>query len=251
MEPLIYTPLVLAKNHDGTSAVDLSSILNRKYQTQRMSSNPQYANTLSALTDYHPIQLHPTDHWLPQIPTQAAPGIKTKLWEEHFLDLYAPTPPPLLAAVPPQPKKTKQAKQALAKSKAKANKLKSAKAIFKKAKAKSDKEQEAEVSDDSFLQLPSMLSREEHVQSMITPLMDNQQHLIPFHDLEAEHQQQLHSRDVNIFAPANSIQQQQQPEHQTSDIGVDQSFVEQEQQSNEAPLLPLWTQQQGQYGQKY
>jgi len=173
-EPLIYTPLVLAKSHDGTSAIDLTSIVNRKYQSQRMSSNPQYANTLSALTDYKPVQLHPTDHWLPQIPTAKAPGVKQKFWEKHFLDLYAPTPPPLLSPIPPQMKK---------------------KGVVTKSAA-------SLLESSSTVELPDILSHGEHIQSMITPVYDENHQSIPFHNSEIESQQQRDSVEIDQFALA-------------------------------------------------
>jgi hypothetical protein len=173
-EPLIYTPLVLAKDHDGQSAIDLTSLVNRKYQSQRMSSNPQYANTLSALTDYKPIQLNPTDHWLPQMPVRGAPGVKNpKYWEKHFLDLYAPTPPPLLAPVPPRMKSNKQAKQ-------------------------------TSFVETQAVELPAILRRGERVKPLITPVFDSNNQPIAFHDQQAEDEQVMHEREVDIFAPAHT-----------------------------------------------
>lgn len=174
-EPLIYTPLAIAKDHDGKSAIDLTSLVNRKYQTERMSSNPQYANTLSALTDYRPVQLHPTDHWLPQIPVQNAPGVRNqKLWEKHFLDLYAPTPPPLLAPVPPRMPKPFGAQP-----------------------------KPSSLLETHAAPLPSILTHGERVKPLITPVLDANQQPVTFHNPEVEAEELMHQREVDIFAPAH------------------------------------------------
>ena len=174
-EPLIYTPLVIAKDHDSKSAIDLTSLANHKYQSQRMSSNPQYANTLSALTDYKPIQLHPTDHWLPQMPVAQAPGVKDpKYWEKHFLDLYAPTPPPLLAPVPPQPKRALNAQL-----------------------------RPISLMETKAVELPAILRRGPRVKPLITPLMGANNQPVPFRDIESEQAAMKHSLEVDVFAPAH------------------------------------------------
>jgi hypothetical protein len=179
-EPLIYTPLVIAKGADGTSAVDLTSIINKRYQSQRMSSNPQYANTLSALTDYKPVQLHPTDHWLPQVPLAKAPGVKEKYWEKHFLDLYAPTPPPLLAPVAPQPPKS--------------------------AKEKAEELQKSLLEIQSVGPLPDVIRQREHVRPLISAVTDAENNPVPFVDQQTEDEQNMRMHEVDIMAPAHAQQ---------------------------------------------
>jgi hypothetical protein len=180
-EPLVYTPLVLAKDAEGTSAIDLTSLANRKYQSERMSSNPQYANTLSALTEYVPVQLHPTDHWLPQIPAARAPGVRNKkYWENHFLDLYAPTPPPLLAPVVPRmKKKAAQVRRDLAMM-----------------------EQDAKIT----AAMPEFLRKAGNsVQSMVAPVLSQQTgHQVRLRDLAGEDSRVAHSRDMDALAPAHA-----------------------------------------------
>jgi len=168
-EPLLYTPLFIAKDHDGNSAIDLTSVMNRKYQYQRMSSNPQYVNTLSALTDYKPVKLAPTDFWLPQMPVETSPGVKNqKFWEAHFLDLYAPTPPPLLSPKAPQMRQAPQA---------------------------------ASLLEMQHVDLPDILQHGERVHSIITPVQDMNGNAVPFHDLDAEADSLMHSRELTM-APA-------------------------------------------------
>lgn len=183
-EPLVYTPLVLAKDQDGTSAIDLTSLANRRYQSQRMSSNPQYTNTLSALTEYEPVQVNPTDHWLPQIPAAAAPGIRNKkYWENHFLDLYAPTPPPLLAPVVPQMKKKKST-------------LKRDLALV---------EQNAKLT----AAMPNFLRQAGNsVQSMVAPVLSQQTgQQVRVRDFAGEDARVAHSRDVDVLSPAHQQQE--------------------------------------------
>jgi hypothetical protein len=207
-EPLVYTPLILAKDHDGTSAVDLTSLVNRKYQSQRMSSNPQYANTLSALTDYKPVQQNPTDHWLPQMPVSAAPGVKNqKFWEQHFLDLYAPTPPPLLAPVAPRMKQPKKP---------------------------------VSLMETKSVVLPDILRRGERVQSLVTPVLDAQNQPIAFHNHEVEEDAMRHSRDVDIFAPAH---QEEMPVFIEEDVELEEPQALAEIDLEEMPFPPAAVEQ--------
>lgn len=179
-EPLIYTPLVLAKSADGASAIDLTSLANRKYQSQRMSKQPQYASTLSALTEQAPLLKDPTDKWLPQVPVHAAPGAAPKLWEKHFLDLYAPTPPPLLSPVPPRMKPT-AAQRAAAEAQAQA----------------------ASLVEVATRNMPSFLTQKARVQSLVTPMLDAQARPLAFRDVEGEAEAMRAARNVDLFAPAN------------------------------------------------
>ena len=205
-EPLVYTPLVLAKSHDGTSAIDLTSLTNQKYQSQRMSSNPQYANTLSALTDYEPVESNPTDHWLPQMPSSSAPGVKNqKFWEKHFLDLYAPTPPPLLAPVPPQPKNRRVAPA-------------------------------VSLAETQSIVLPSILSHGERVQSLVTPVLDHEAQPVAFHDVDGEQEELKHSREMNMFAPSSSSSSSSE-EMSDEDDHTALVYLEIEQDFEEHPAL--------------
>jgi len=169
-EPLIYTPLVIAKNEVGTSALDLSSIASKRYAQQRQSSNAQYAPLLSAMTDYAPTDPASTDSWLPR-----PPEIKQKKsWEKHFLDLYAPTPPPLLSPRVPQPPRGKKAPGA------------------------------------SFLEvasappLPAVLRHGSRIQPLITTLM-NSDGPVPFRSAEQEAQQYRAAMQVDPLQPAAPV----------------------------------------------
>jgi hypothetical protein len=178
-EPLIYTPLFVAKSPDGESAVDLTSLVNREYWRERMSKRPQYLPTLSIGTDYKPVQLHPTDHWLPQMP-KAAPGVSPKYWEQHFLDLYAPTPPPLRSPRVPGIKRQRKAGQ----------------------------HQQSMLETAAVAPLPSILTHGEQVHPLITPMLDAHQRPVPFHDVDAEDDAQRRARDVDLREPlahANDI----------------------------------------------
>jgi len=213
MEPLIYTPLVIAKDHDGKSAVDLTSLINRKYQSQRMSDSPQYSNTLSALTDYKPIQLHPTDHWLPQIPIQAAPGVRnSNYWEHHFLDLYAPTPPPLRAPVAPKMKTP----------------LKYAQSTKNWALLETEQHERAA--------MPDILKHGERVHPLVTSIVDAHTHQpIPFHDADSESAELRSSIDheFNPSLPASSNlmleeQEWQQPIMLEEDVTLEEHMEQME-----------------------
>lgn len=202
MEPLIYTPLFIAKGADGASAIDLTQIRNRRYQMQRPNDKPQYAATLSDLTAYRPIDVHPTDHWLPQLnggnggvpgatvghgqEGDAMPSAKgagprgSESWAKHFLDLYAPTPPPMLAPkVPRMAKSISEEEHSLAEVAAST----------------------AAISSSYYASLPSVLRRGERSQPLVM------QSRIAFHDRAVEDDRRRRSVEVDMNRPAQSEQQ--------------------------------------------
>jgi len=178
-EPLIYSPLVLAKDAQGTNAIDLTSILNKRYQLERASEQPEYASTLSSMAGYRRADVAPTAHWLPQLPH--TPDGQKKKWEEHFLDLYAPTPPPLLAPVPPKMPKT----------------------VEEEAEAEAQKEYQA-LAELAAHPLPSVLTQREHARPMVLNIIDSVTNQpIAYHDNQAEEERLRRSREVDLFAPAS------------------------------------------------
>ena len=176
-EPLIYSPLVLAKDASGESAVDLTSLINRKYTAKRNSASPEYAATLSGATEYSPQARDPTSSWMPSIPLQKGPK---KSWEKHFLDLYAPTPPPLLAPVAPRmPKSAREGHE-------------------------EDEERSMIEKRAAAAPLPSFLTRKERVKAMVTPLFDKAGAAVQYHDRAAAEARIKASHEVDIFAPAHA-----------------------------------------------
>lgn len=115
-EPIIYSPMLIAKSDSGTGT-DVTELANARRFVQQLRAQPGQlqllpANhfTVAGLTLGQQLQLSGVLHqgekgnpgagtWFPK-PPEGSPFIE-RPWKDHLLDLYAPTPPPLLAPVPP------------------------------------------------------------------------------------------------------------------------------------------------------
>jgi len=115
-EPIIYSPMLVAKSESGTGA-DVTELANARRFANQLRAQPGQIQLLPAnhfsvtgLTLGQQIQLSGALHrsqsgnpgansWFPK-PPEGSPFIE-RPWKDHLLDLYAPTPPPLLAPVPP------------------------------------------------------------------------------------------------------------------------------------------------------
>jgi len=163
-EPLLYRPMVIAKTADGKKAVDLTHFLDYRIAYQRSVNDPAYEPTLGKLTGYVRRPLAPVSQWLPQVPKPSS----NRVWEKHFLDIYAPTPPPLRSPIPPQPKKA-----------SKPSSLLEQKSIPK-----------------------IILPKHEHVKSLYSTMLSNNRP-VQFINEEQEEHRLKHALDVDLSIPAH------------------------------------------------
>jgi len=137
------------------------------------------------------------------MPGGKAPGVSQKYWEKHFLDLYAPTPPPLLSPRVPRMKRTgpRRARHSLLETAAAA------------------------------VPLPAVLSHGEHIRPLITSVLDSHSNPIPFHDVPAEEEAIMKEREVDMYAPAHPDGQQ------TMFLELDEETHSSEQEGTDEPSL--------------
>jgi len=168
-EPIIYSPMLVAKSESGTGA-DVTELANARRFANQLRAQPGQIQLLPAnhfsvtgLTLGQQMQLTGALHhaksgnpgantWFPR-PPEGSPFIE-RPWKDHLLDLYAPTPPPLLAPVPPMGPEELQARSE----------------GYTGAWPPPDAPSLIETSSTSFHAAPVLPQHFEHVQSLVTDM---------------------------------------------------------------------------------